>query len=1152
MKPTIGIITALSHEYLAVKVLLESQRPIYVPGDGAGRQYLYGEIPAANGVVHSIVLALLPDMGNNIASARTAILLQHFKSVHTVIMCGIAGGVPNPDKPSEHVRLGDIVTSNRQGVVQYDFVKEELEGGKPRIIYRHPPRPPSASLIETVRLLQAGEMEGLRPWQQLVQLALEKLSMNRPADDTDTLSSSTDPDIIIPHPADGRRVRGQPRVFSGPIASANKLLKNPIRRDQLRDEFGVKAVEMEGSGIADATWMAEVQYMVVRGVCDYCDKNKGDDWQEYAAVVAAAFTRTLLEATPAGNSHESNADRELPNEEMLPRHIPKGPPVGFVKRRDKEGRDIVDQLQKELAGDTNKIVALWGAGGVGKTAIAIEAAHKLGDTRRVIWISAERRADFDFSAFIEEIAIKLNQTELLKLEPEHKTAQVAAFLAKQPTLIVLDNFETIPVQDGTQCVEFLAQKFPYSALITTRQIIDRAHNVLVDAMQHQEAKEFLKLLINQSPEPALFADLDRERIIIAAGANPLVLQWSIAQLSLAQKPADVLEELATGEGDAAKRVFDRSFKLAQTGDDGRSALLSLSLFVPNASREAVGQVAGFANDKKRLNEALKRLASLRLIVTSNGGERVLIQGLTRELAKAKFLKHESATILRHRFVAYFCDFLSNHIQSSPEDLNLIEIEKNNALSALDLALSMQEFARALCIYRPLANFLDVRGYWDDIIQRGDRVVEAANNIGRQSEAAEFGIKVGLLLQYRGKYNEARSIYEKALSTSRQLADKANMALSLYQLGFMSYEQGNLIEADSLLHESLKLFRELGDEQGAASTLRVLGIVTEQKGRLDHARELYKESLRLQRQFADDRKVARILHDLALLAHREGRLTEARAFYGESLELLKRLQDPMGIAVALTQAGRLAEDEGDLPAARQSIAEALGIANELDYKPLLGILYYNLGVIEHFCGNWESAKELYNKSLEIRKSLNEQRGVARVLGALGSLAVEEGDLGNAQRYLGESLKIHESASNAEGIALVKNYLGLLSFKQKDLAKAANFFRDSMDAFRTHGRRTHLAECLKNYGELQTEQGDYSSARDSFDEALSIAQSIQAKHLIARVKFGQGLLEEKLQNSKLAYNLINDAATVLSALGFHDAKRARETLVMLHNKLVALDH
>jgi nucleoside phosphorylase len=69
-------------------------------------------------------------------------------------------------------------------------------------------------------------------------------------------------------------------------------------RDKLRDDFGIKAIEMEGSGITDTTWNHEAGYLVVRGICDYCDPGNNNDWQQYAAVVAAAFTRALIESMP--------------------------------------------------------------------------------------------------------------------------------------------------------------------------------------------------------------------------------------------------------------------------------------------------------------------------------------------------------------------------------------------------------------------------------------------------------------------------------------------------------------------------------------------------------------------------------------------------------------------------------------------------------------------------------------------------------------------------------------------------------------------------------------------------------------------------------------------------------------------------------------
>ncbi len=103
--------------------------------------------------------------------------------------------------------------------------------------------------------------------------------------------------IAVPHPVDDSR-NENPRIFKGNIASANRVLKNAKRRDQLKANYNVYAVEMEGSGIADSTWEAEIGYYVIRGISDYCDGNKNDRWHNYAALAAAAYTRALIEKLP--------------------------------------------------------------------------------------------------------------------------------------------------------------------------------------------------------------------------------------------------------------------------------------------------------------------------------------------------------------------------------------------------------------------------------------------------------------------------------------------------------------------------------------------------------------------------------------------------------------------------------------------------------------------------------------------------------------------------------------------------------------------------------------------------------------------------------------------------------------------------------------
>lgn len=299
-----------------MRALLESPKDFHVPGDGAGRLYFSGQISARNGGKHDVVLCF-SGVGNNSAALRAALLLEHFPSIDSIIMVGIAGGVPNPAKVDEHVRLGDIVVSDQGGVVQYDFVKEAATtvGGETTVNFteRNPPRAPSAVLLEAVTLLEIEEYAGNRPWVGHIDSLLKRFGVVRPPPETDILVSSSDPQKAIVHPDDPSRIAGQPRRFSGRIASANILLKNPKKRDYLREKFQVKAIEMESSGIADAAWNASVGYLVVRGICDYCDSNKGDGWQQYAAIVAAGYARALIESLPVavGASGDSSSAQRV-------------------------------------------------------------------------------------------------------------------------------------------------------------------------------------------------------------------------------------------------------------------------------------------------------------------------------------------------------------------------------------------------------------------------------------------------------------------------------------------------------------------------------------------------------------------------------------------------------------------------------------------------------------------------------------------------------------------------------------------------------------------------------------------------------------------------------------------------------------------------
>jgi hypothetical protein len=94
------------------------------------------------------------------------------------------------------------------------------------------------------------------------------------------------------------RMNGDPVIHYGRIASGNQVLKDGKVRAELARKLGVLCFEMEAAGLMD-----QFPCLVIRGICDYSDSHKNKKWQEYAAAVAAAYTKELLLLTSV-ISHE--------------------------------------------------------------------------------------------------------------------------------------------------------------------------------------------------------------------------------------------------------------------------------------------------------------------------------------------------------------------------------------------------------------------------------------------------------------------------------------------------------------------------------------------------------------------------------------------------------------------------------------------------------------------------------------------------------------------------------------------------------------------------------------------------------------------------------------------------------------------------------
>ena len=315
--------TALPKEHQAVLAVFGcGPDPVIAPGQGSGRRYHLAEVMTSSGRPVTVAIGTMVKVADNSAAARALQMHRDCPGVRHIIMTGIAGAVPNIRKVEDHVRLGDLVISDVNGVVQYDLQKETDEG----VEYRGTSFPPSSELLEAAQAVPIGSTDEARSWEGQIVAASRAMgpAWERPDATKDRFEDTfLAPDgrlptvaawlgkcrravrrlfqpsdarsgVVLEHPLDPDRVPGQPRVFVGRIASGNNLLKKASRRDELRKTHGVKAVEMEGAGIAESTWLEGIGYLVVRGTCDYCDRNKNDVWQKYAAVIAAVFTRHII------------------------------------------------------------------------------------------------------------------------------------------------------------------------------------------------------------------------------------------------------------------------------------------------------------------------------------------------------------------------------------------------------------------------------------------------------------------------------------------------------------------------------------------------------------------------------------------------------------------------------------------------------------------------------------------------------------------------------------------------------------------------------------------------------------------------------------------------------------------------------------------
>ncbi|KGO64298.1 Nucleoside phosphorylase [Penicillium italicum] len=330
---TVGWVCALPKEQTAATAMLDQRHKDLQTPSADSNSYTLGSIGD-----HNIVIACLPKgkYGNNSASAVWTRMTGTFPSIKIGLMVGIGGGVP------PKVRRGDVVISAPSsanaypGVVQWDIGKAE-DGGNlltalTKMEYQHEME--GSGINDHLGDL-ARKYPGLKSkytwsdslkdpldprrfqpkWKALILavweivLALFAFLVGWPVltttnNGTERLTGMVDPE------SNGTQIKSV-KVHYGLIASGNQVIKDAKVRDAINKDLGgdVLCFEMEAAGL-----MNDFSCIVIRGICDYADSQKNKDWQEYAAAVAAACAKELLQYVQPSDVLEERPVKDILSE----------------------------------------------------------------------------------------------------------------------------------------------------------------------------------------------------------------------------------------------------------------------------------------------------------------------------------------------------------------------------------------------------------------------------------------------------------------------------------------------------------------------------------------------------------------------------------------------------------------------------------------------------------------------------------------------------------------------------------------------------------------------------------------------------------------------------------------------------------------------
>ena len=615
------------------------------------------------------------------------------------------------------------------------------------------------------------------------------------------------------------------------------------------------------------------------------------------------------------------------------------------------GRDeSLAALDESADSDDSPLVVLTGAGGTGKTMLALHWGHR----------SSERfpggRLYIDLRGFAPS-ATALEPAEAARVllgavgvdprripaDPEAQIALYRSVIGERQRLLILDN-----ARDADQIRPLLPGSDQVRTLVISRRRLvglaasHGARIIEVGSFSPKEARMFLERHLGRqrlAAEPGA-----AERLLSVCAGLPLALAIAAAQASARADSslsaiADELEifrldALAGGEASVDLRaVFSWSYRSLSPDSARMFALLAL---IPGPDFGLESAIRLHGGPRTEAGQAFRELLDAHL-VEHDRTERYRLHDLVRlyasEIAEAQVSEHDRAEALR-RLLDWYCE-RAGAVRSIlyPESVGLrtrpapdgglptsateaaqwLKSEWTNLIAAVERTAHHGPSSYAWRLADMLRGYvwLGMRG--DDGLRLGRAALTAAKRAGDPAgmAAAELVMTVGLIRCNR--LEEAVEHGLEAANTARRLGWTAGAAAAEGNLAAAAFYRGRCPEGLKHAHAALEANREVGERRAECTSLHWLGILHSLVGELDTGIGYFEAALRLAEETGTDSIKAVMLMHLAEVKLFRGRPDAAAAHLEEAAEL--------------ERAGAGFDRSGDMTGATARVRLASGQARE---------------------------------------------------------------------------------------------------------------------------------------------------------------------------------------------------------------------------------